>query len=38
MAPSREFYPPEFTDRSRAVLDRVHQAVPDAVLIGGWAT
>jgi len=36
--PSQEFYPPEFTDRSRAVLDRIHEAVPDAVLIGGWAT
>lgn len=36
--PSQEFYPPEFTERSRAVLDRIHEAVPDAVLIGGWAT
>lgn len=38
--PSRspDFYPPELTDRSRSVLDRVHGAVPDAVLIGGWAT
>jgi hypothetical protein len=32
------FYPPEFTHRSRAVLQRVHEAVPDAVLIGGWGT
>jgi hypothetical protein len=32
------FYPPEFTERSRAVLGRVHGAVPDAVLIGGWGT
>ena len=32
------FYPPEYTDRSRSVLNRVHSAVPDAVLIGGWAT
>jgi hypothetical protein len=32
------FYPPEFTERSRAVLQRVHEAVPDAVLIGGWGT
>jgi hypothetical protein len=32
------FYPPEFTERSRAVLHRVHEAVPDAVLIGGWGT
>ncbi len=36
--PSQEFYPPEFTERSRAVLDRIREAVPDAVLIGGWAT
>lgn len=33
-----EFYPPEFTERSRAVLHRVHEVVPEAVLIGGWAT
>jgi hypothetical protein len=32
------FYPPEFTERSRSVLGRVHEAVPDAVLIGGWGT
>lgn len=32
------FYPPEFTERSRAVLDRVHEAVSDAVLIGGCGT
>ncbi|MGH9231203.1 MAG: hypothetical protein ACRD07_21170 [Acidimicrobiales bacterium] len=32
------FYPPEFNERSRAVLHRVHEAVPDAVLIGGWGT
>jgi len=32
------FYPPEFTERSRAVLQRVHELVPDAVLIGGWGT
>lgn len=36
--PSQEFYQPELTERSRAVLYRVHVAVPDAVLIGGWAT
>jgi hypothetical protein len=39
MPPSNpEFYPAEFTERSRNVLHRVHDAVPDAVLIGGWAT
>jgi hypothetical protein len=32
------FYPPEFTERSRAVLHRVREAVPDAVLIGGWGS
>jgi hypothetical protein len=32
------FYPPEFTEHSRSVLSRVHDAVPDAVLIGGWGT
>jgi hypothetical protein len=32
------FYRPEFTERSRAVLQHVHEAVPDAVLIGGWGT
>lgn len=37
-SPSRDVYPPEFTDRSRSVLHRVHEAVPDAVLIGGWGT
>ncbi len=37
-SPNREFYPPELTDRSRSVLSRVHDTVPDAVLIGGWAT
>ncbi len=36
--PSQKFYPPEFTERSRAVLDRIREAVPEAVLIGGWAT
>jgi hypothetical protein len=35
---SPDFYPPEFTERSRAVLQRVHEVVPDAVLIGGWGT
>ncbi len=35
---SPDFYPPEFTERSRSVLHRVHEAVPDAVLIGGWGT
>ncbi|MGH9231249.1 MAG: hypothetical protein ACRD07_21410 [Acidimicrobiales bacterium] len=35
---SPDFYPPEFTRRSRAVLQRVHEVVPDAVLIGGWGT
>jgi hypothetical protein len=34
----REFYPAEFTTRSRSVLDLVVGAVPTAVLIGGWAT
>jgi hypothetical protein len=33
-----DFYPPEFTERSRSVLGKVHEAVPDAVLIGGWGT
>jgi hypothetical protein len=33
-----DFYPPEFTERSRSVLGRVHDAVPDAVLIGGWGS
>lgn len=37
-SPNREFYPPELTDLSRSVLGRVHDAVPDAVLIGGWGT
>jgi hypothetical protein len=32
------FYPPEFTEHSRSVLRRVHDAVPEAVLIGGWGT
>lgn len=36
--PSRDFYPPEFTARSRAVLDEVCAIVPGAVLIGGWGT
>ncbi|MGH9119375.1 MAG: hypothetical protein ACRD0A_16335 [Acidimicrobiales bacterium] len=36
-SPKRDFYPPELTERSRSVLDRVHDALPDAVLIGGWA-
>lgn len=38
--PSRnpDFYPPEYTEASRSVLNRVHEAVPDAVLIGGWGT
>lgn len=34
----REFYPAEFTTRSRSVLDRTIALLPDAVLIGGWAT
>jgi hypothetical protein len=38
MPSSREFYPPEFTERSRTVLDLVHETVPEAVLIGGWGT
>lgn len=37
-SPNTEFYPPEFTERSRSVLHRVHDTVPGAVLIGGWAT
>jgi len=36
--PSRGFYPPEFTARSRAVLDEVRAFFPEAVLIGGWGT
>lgn len=36
--PPRDFYPPEFTARSRAVLSEVREAVPDAVVIGGWGT
>ncbi|MGH9279774.1 MAG: hypothetical protein ACRD12_16955 [Acidimicrobiales bacterium] len=36
--PSRDFYPSEFTARSRAVLDEVRAIVPGAVLIGGWGT
>jgi hypothetical protein len=35
---NRDFYPPEATEASRATVQRVHAAVPDAVLIGGWAT
>lgn len=35
---SPEFYPPELTDQSRRVLDKVLAMVPDAVLIGGWGT
>lgn len=35
---SPDFYPPEFTEHSRAVLQRVHEVVPEAVLIGGWGT
>ncbi|PZS16809.1 MAG: hypothetical protein DLM54_10640 [Acidimicrobiales bacterium] len=35
---SPEFYPPELTDQSRRVLDKVLATVPDAVLIGGWGT
>lgn len=38
MEPPNPFYPPELTDRSRHVLDRVVQATPGVVLIGGWAT
>lgn len=34
----REFYPAEFTTRSRSVLEGVVGSVADAVLIGGWAT
>jgi hypothetical protein len=37
-SPNPEFYPPELAERSRAVLHRVRDLVPDAVLIGGWAT
>jgi hypothetical protein len=33
-----DFYPPELTERSRSVLHRVHDTVPESVLIGGWAT
>jgi hypothetical protein len=38
MPPSRDFYPPEYTERSRSVLTTVREAVPEAVLIGGWGT
>ena len=35
---SSPFYPPEFTELSQEVLTEVLDAVPDAILIGGWAT
>lgn len=33
-----EFYPAEFTTRSRSVLELVMALVPEAILIGGWGT
>jgi hypothetical protein len=33
-----DLYPKHLTDQSRQVLDRLSHVVPDAVLIGGWAT
>lgn len=33
-----DFYPPEATELSRAVLADIRDLVPDSVLIGGWAT
>lgn len=39
MAPEpKPFYPPELTERSRTVLHAVCDAVPGAILIGGWGT
>ena len=35
---SKDFYPPEFAEHSLSVLNRVHEEVPDAILIGGWGT
>jgi hypothetical protein len=36
--PPEEFYPREYTDTSRAVLERFLADFPSAVLIGGWAS
>ncbi len=36
--PPEEFYPREFADASRRVLERFLDDFPDAVLIGGWAS
>lgn len=36
--PPEEFYPKEYTDASRRVLDRFVDDFPDAILIGGWAS
>jgi hypothetical protein len=33
-----EFYPKEYTDLSRRVLDRFLDDLPDAIVIGGWAS
>lgn len=33
-----EFYPREYTDVSRRVLDRFLEDIPGAILIGGWAS
>lgn len=33
-----EFYPREYTDASRRVLDRFLEEFPEAILIGGWAS
>jgi hypothetical protein len=35
---NKDFYPPEFTEHSLSVLNRVREEVPDAILIGGWGT
>lgn len=36
--PPEEFYPKEYTDAGRRVLDRFLGDFPDAILIGGWAS
>lgn len=36
--PSEEFYPAEYTQASRRVLDQFLADFPDAILIGGWAS
>lgn len=37
-APPEVFYPKEYTDASRRVLDQFLRDFPSAVLIGGWAS